>query len=380
MVSLGKNSALLERFANNIREDENDSGSNHLYSVAALTNAAGAVVERYRYDTYGNRTVLAPDGVTPRAVSSYNQQVGFTGRYEDKETKLWYFRARYYSGTLGRFIGRDPLGYVDGDNLYRAYYVPNALDPSGRYEIDVHYYLTYYIGKHNPCLSDDEAREIADADQRVDEDPNTTPNLGVSARQRQVNRQFHHLGDQDTTDDDGSPTTYLMKQWLAAAPMTFSSSSSKCNGANLGIFLHHLQDTFAHDGFTNSLYGHGGAGHKPDKTATDIAKAELMARATWEAIINYSRICNPCCYKEKIEGKEEALYQTMASDLAKFFVVPAGGFWNGIDNDQLQNRAKILGIPGRPDPIPTPPSPSPRQNLPRHTDLRGGTMFGSGGG
>ncbi len=105
--------------------------ANHLYSVAAITNAAGSVVERYRYDTYGNRTTLAPDGITTRAVSSYNQQVGFTGRYLDKETGLWYFRARYFSGTLGRFIGRDPLGYVDGMGLYSAYFVPTNLDPTG---------------------------------------------------------------------------------------------------------------------------------------------------------------------------------------------------------------------------------------------------------
>ena len=119
--------------------------ANHLYSVAALTDAAGSVVERYRYDTYGNRTVLASDGVTTRAVSSYNQQVGFTGRYLDKETSLWYFRARYYSGSLGRFIGRDPWraprssywrpraggGYHDGYSLYAAYMVPNFLDPKG---------------------------------------------------------------------------------------------------------------------------------------------------------------------------------------------------------------------------------------------------------
>ncbi len=136
--------------------------ANHLYSVAALTNAAGSVVERYRYDSYGQRTVLAPDGITTRAVSSYNQQVGFTGRYEDKETKLLYFRARMYSGTLGRFIERDPNmtlpwtemnkqykhrlgerrqlvgwmpvsmdGYQDGMLLYAAHFVPNATDPTG---------------------------------------------------------------------------------------------------------------------------------------------------------------------------------------------------------------------------------------------------------
>jgi hypothetical protein len=32
---------------------------------------------------------------------------------------------------LGRFIGRDPLGYVDGTCLYMAYYVPIGLDPFG---------------------------------------------------------------------------------------------------------------------------------------------------------------------------------------------------------------------------------------------------------
>ena len=35
--------------------------TNNLYSVAALTNAAGAVVERYTYDPYGNVKMLAPE-------------------------------------------------------------------------------------------------------------------------------------------------------------------------------------------------------------------------------------------------------------------------------------------------------------------------------
>jgi RHS repeat-associated protein len=104
---------------------------NHLYSVAALTNAAGSVVERYRYSTFGERTVLAADGVTTRAASNYGQQIGFTGRYEDKETKLWYFRARYYSGSLGRFVSRDPLEYIDGMGLYAGYFMPNNTDPYG---------------------------------------------------------------------------------------------------------------------------------------------------------------------------------------------------------------------------------------------------------
>ncbi|MCM8532311.1 MAG: hypothetical protein NE330_14205, partial [Lentisphaeraceae bacterium] len=49
------------------------------------------------------------------------------------ETSLWYFRARYFSDELGRFISRDPLGYVDGYGLYNGYFAQYfANDPSGK--------------------------------------------------------------------------------------------------------------------------------------------------------------------------------------------------------------------------------------------------------
>jgi RHS repeat-associated protein len=42
----------------------------------------------------------------------------FTGREYDSETGLYYYRARYYSPQLGRFLQRDPVGYWAGINLY----------------------------------------------------------------------------------------------------------------------------------------------------------------------------------------------------------------------------------------------------------------------
>jgi RHS repeat-associated protein len=83
------------------------------------------------YDAYGRQTVLANNGVVAYKPSDYGQFVGFTGRYHDWETGLEYFRARYFDLALGRFIGRDPAGYVDGMGLYSAYFIPHNLDPSG---------------------------------------------------------------------------------------------------------------------------------------------------------------------------------------------------------------------------------------------------------
>lgn len=105
--------------------------SNRLYSVAAITTQAGQVAERYKYDAYGKQGVLAENGVVAYKPSDYGQFHGFTGRYHDWETGLAYFRARYHDTGLGRFIGRDPLGYVDGNGMYNAYLVPNFLDPYG---------------------------------------------------------------------------------------------------------------------------------------------------------------------------------------------------------------------------------------------------------
>lgn len=103
--------------------------ANHRYSVAALTDRHGQVVERYRYDAYGERTVTDAAGM-PRRESIVGNQIGFTGRYHDPDSGLTDFRSRQYDPALGRFIGRDQ-SYVDGMSLYAAYFVPNATDPSG---------------------------------------------------------------------------------------------------------------------------------------------------------------------------------------------------------------------------------------------------------
>jgi len=109
--------------------------SNNLYSPSAVTNAAGQVQERYRYDAYGKQTITTATGTT-RNQSAVGFSRGFTGYILDDETGLYYARARMYSTDLGRFIGRDPFDYVDGYSLYYAYFAPGATDPFGLFSFD----------------------------------------------------------------------------------------------------------------------------------------------------------------------------------------------------------------------------------------------------
>lgn len=105
---------------------------NAIGSVVAITNRAGAVVERYDYDAFGKFIIY--NGVfAGRSSSAIQNTFTFTGRQFDAETGLYYYRARYYDPAQGRFLQRDPLGYVDGMGLYG--YVKNSptalLDPMG---------------------------------------------------------------------------------------------------------------------------------------------------------------------------------------------------------------------------------------------------------
>src|SRR5207249_503587 len=204
-----------------------------LGGTPAIANTHGHVVEEIGYDSFGNS-----DG-------SANTRYGFTGRERDSLTGLLYYRARFYDPQLGRFISEDPIGLAGGINqfAYVGNSPQNATDPSGLYEIDVHYYLTYFLALKTGCFTDAEARDIANGDQRVDEDPETRPAFGGTERQRQINAFYHAL-------HPGSHEPYLNTHWMIA------TTSPAGNLTALGRYLHYLQDTFSHEGFTDPKWGH----------------------------------------------------------------------------------------------------------------------------
>jgi len=84
-----------------------------LFSATALVKTDGTILERYRYDPYGRATVLDASGAakTDPNWSEYGNPWTFTGRRLDRETGMMYYRNRMYHAGLGRFVGRDPIGY-----------------------------------------------------------------------------------------------------------------------------------------------------------------------------------------------------------------------------------------------------------------------------
>ncbi|MFA5905541.1 MAG: RHS repeat-associated core domain-containing protein, partial [Desulfobacula sp.] len=98
-----------------------------LGSTAALSDSTGTLKESYAYSPYGEIT----------SPGTLGNPYLFTGRQLDRESGLYYYRARHYDPASGRFIQPDPIGFDGGINLY-AYVLNNPLmfvDPDGEFPV-----------------------------------------------------------------------------------------------------------------------------------------------------------------------------------------------------------------------------------------------------
>jgi RHS repeat-associated protein len=80
-----------------------------LGSITSLTDGSGQLVASYVYDSFGNLTASTGTVTNP---------FQYTGREFDSETGLYYYRARYYDLTTGRFLSEDSIRFDAGTNLY----------------------------------------------------------------------------------------------------------------------------------------------------------------------------------------------------------------------------------------------------------------------
>ncbi len=79
-----------------------------LGSVTSLSSGAGSLAQTYTFDSFGKQTATTGSLVNP---------FQFTAREFDTETNLYFFRARYYDPSAGRFLNEDPVRFDGGNNF-----------------------------------------------------------------------------------------------------------------------------------------------------------------------------------------------------------------------------------------------------------------------
>jgi RHS repeat-associated protein len=229
----------------------------HLGTPRLITGNGGAELSRHIYHPFGEE-------IAPGAGAREKKQ--FTGHERDSES-LDYMHARFYAPFMGRFLSVDPVldvkaALVAPEMWNRYAYVRNnpinKVDPTGRYEEDVHHQLTYALSRA-AGFSPAQAGAISGADQGVDDNPATSP-----FKSTEVRAAYHFT------------TPERRAQMWGAFEKTGSLTA-------LGQFFHAQQDSYSHAGYGPKV-GHAAAGHKPDKTYNDPAKALRMAFDTYSRL------------------------------------------------------------------------------------------------
>jgi len=107
-----------------------------LGSVRAVANTAGAIVNNYTYNPYG-------EDITGECTETVENPLKYTAQFHDKKIGQYHLRARQYDPHINRFTTRDPvkgkakLPLTTNPYLYCGSNPINLLDPDGKFAIGI---------------------------------------------------------------------------------------------------------------------------------------------------------------------------------------------------------------------------------------------------
>jgi RHS repeat-associated protein len=120
-------------FTGDLNINDGFGGADYFYirnqqgDITMIVDDQGTVLVEYRYDAYGNRTIVFD--YTSGILSTYNPYT-YKGYRYDQEIGLYYLNSRYYNPAIGRFLNSDGIlgqtGNVLSTNMY-AYCVNNPV-------------------------------------------------------------------------------------------------------------------------------------------------------------------------------------------------------------------------------------------------------------
>jgi hypothetical protein len=199
-----------------------------------------------------------------------------------------------------------PCSFQAGDaNLYR--YVgndpTNAVDPSGAYQTDVHYGMTYLIALA-VGIPATPAYQIAAANQYTDDQPQTSPMPFTGDYKRDVRfiegvriRWLYHFRTSTITGTvtrDSKEANQIINIAMRQSPQTLTDQV--VNNFLMGIGLHAFQDSWSHEGYgpwighalyKDNVFKDNNTPDLPYATKENYDKAIEMALATYDKLDAY---------------------------------------------------------------------------------------------
>jgi RHS repeat-associated protein len=141
--------------------------ADHQGSIIAVTDQAGAPISQFSYGPYGE-----PNSLT-------GSEFRYTGQRLVAGVGLYYYKARFYSPYLGRFLQTDPIGMADDMNMYA--YVGNSpisrRDPSGLFGTADSYYMNSLTSAQQESYATTGSVAAADQYAQAGSGPKPSPNF-----------------------------------------------------------------------------------------------------------------------------------------------------------------------------------------------------------